>query len=335
MPNVSGLGTTFNLPNYSGELATASVTQTPFLSLVLAKPMRIVATLQFTTSSDYTLPNPSADGISENDAADVHTNVTATNIVRGQSTNVIQTFVDKLSISYLKQATYNQMAGLNVAGQQNNAPSEIDFQRSMILKKNARNMEYAFLNGEYHLAENANDENTTRGMFAIIHETKANVSDDFGINEYDMTGKGNLTKAHFEGAIKQMYDNGSYLENIYVFVNSNMKQAITNIYSNINGFGLPATRTESGVSIMEILTDFTTVKIVLDPFMPQDKILFADIGYIKAVGLNTNGSNFYFEPIAKNGAAYEEMFYGNIGLDYGPAFLHGAIVNIGKEAGTP
>lgn len=330
--NVSGMGTTFNLPNYSGELATASVTQTPFLSMVLAKPMRVVATLEFTTSSDYTLPNPAADGISENAAADVHTNVTATNIVRGQSTNIIQTFVDKLSISYLKQATYDQMSGLNIAGQKNNAPSELDFQRSMILKKNARNMEYAFLNGEYAKAANASQVNKTRGMFAIIHETKANVSDNFGINEYDMTDKGALTRAYFEAAIKNMYDNGAYLENIYVFVNSSMKQAITNIYGGLNGVNLPATRTEGGIAIVEILTDFCTLKVVLDPFMPQDKILFVDINYVKAVGLNTNGSNFYFEPIAKSGAAYEEMFYGNIGLDYGPAFLHGAIVNIGKTS---
>lgn len=328
--NPTGLGTTFNLPNYSGELATASPTITPFLSMVLSKPIKITTALEFATSSDYTLPDPSADGISENAAADVHSNVTATNIARGQSTNMIQTFVDKLSLSYLKQATSGAMSGINVAGQQNNVPSELDFQRSMILKKNARNMEYAFLNGQYNKAATASGANTTRGIFAAIHEYTDGTNT--GINEYDMTGKGELTKAHFEGAIKNMYDNGSYLENIYVFVNSNMKQKITEIYSNINGFGLPATRTESGVSIMEILTDFATVRVVLDQFIPQDKILFTDIGYVSAVGLNTNGSNFYFEPIAKAGAAYEEMFYGNIGLDYGPAFVHGSIINIGKES---
>ena len=319
--NVTGLGTTFNLPNYSGELATASVLQTPFLTMVLSKPMKLTASLEFVTTSDYTLPDPSADGISENSAADVHTNVTATNIVRGQSTNMIQTFVDKLSISYLKEAANAQMAGVNIAGQANNAPSEVDFQRSMILKKNARNMEHAFLNGTYHKALSAAEANKTRGMFAAVPTE----------NTLDMTGKGELTKELFESAIKTMYDNGSYLENIVVFVNSNMKQKLTEIYSKMNGFGLPASRTEAGVAISDVLTDFCTVGIVLDPFVPQDKILLADMNYIRAVGFNTNGSNFYFEPIAKNGAAYEEMFYGNIGLDYGPTFVHGAIVNIGSE----
>ena len=325
MPNnVTGMGTTFNLPNYSGELATASPTQTPFLTMVLSKPIKVVSTLEFTTSSDYTLPTPAADGISENNAADVHTNVTATNIVRGQSTNIIQTFVDKLSLSYLKQATSGAMSGLNIAGQQNNAPSEIDFQRSMILKKNARNMEYAFLNGTYNKATNANEINKTRGMFEAIHNYNN------AANEVDLTNKGELTKELFEGALKTMYDNGAYLEDMYVFVNSTLKQKLTAIYTSVNGYSLPATRTESGFDITTVLTDFCTIKIVLDPFMPQDKILIADIGYISAVGLNTNGSNFYFEPIAKSGAAYEEMFYGNIGLDYGPAFLHGSIINIGK-----
>lgn len=326
--NVTGMGTTFNLPNYSGELATASPTQTPFLTMVLSKPIKVVSALEFTTSSDYTLPTPAADGISENNAADVHTNVTATNIVRGQSTNIIQTFVDKLSLSYLKQATSGAMSGLNIVGQQNNAPSEIDFQRSMILKKNARNMEYAFLNGTYNKATTANEINKTRGMFEAIHNYNS------AANEVDLTDKGELTKDLFEGALKTMYDNGAYLEDMYVFVNSTLKQKLTAIYTAVNGYNLPATRTESGFDITTVLTDFCTIKIVLDPFMPQDKILIADIGYISAVGLNTNGSNFYFEPIAKSGAAYEEMFYGNIGLDYGPAFLHGSIINIGKTTKT-
>ena len=316
--NVKGLGTTFNLPNYSGELATASPTITPFLTMVLSKPIKITTALEFPTSSDYTLPEPAADGISENAAADVHTNVEATNIVRGQSTNIIQTFVDKLSLSYLKQATSGAMAGLNVAGQTNNVPSELDFQRSMILKKNARNMEHAFLNGAYHKASTANDKNVTRGMFEAI---------SMGGTSVDLANA-ELTKENFEGAIKKMYDKGAFLENIYVYVNSNMKVALTNIYTKVNGYSLPATRTESGYSITTVLTDFCTINIVLDQFIPQDKILIADINYISAVGLNTNGSNFYFEPIAKAGAAYEEMFYGNIGLDYGPMFLHGAITGI-------
>lgn len=316
MPNVTGMGTTFNLPNYSGELATASTLQTPFLSMVLAKPMRTINAEEFTTSSDYTLPDPSADGISENKAADVHANVTATNIVRGQSTNIMQTFVDKLSISYLKEATNGQMAGLNVTGQTNNAPSETAFQRAMILKKNARNIEYAFLNGTYHKATDANDANKMRGILNAIPESNTTPIE------------GALTRENFEGAIKKMYDAGAYLENMYVFVNSTQKVALSNIYNDQKGFALPATRTEGGINIMTILTDFCTLNIVLDPFIPEGTILIADMNYIKPVQLLTKGSNFYFEEIAKNGAAYEEMFYGNISLDYGPVFLHGKITGI-------
>lgn len=314
--NVTGLGTTFNLPNYSGELATASVTQTPFLSMVLAKGIKTVNALEFPTMSDYTLPDPESDGISENAAADITANKTATNIVRGQSTNIIQTFTDLLSISYLKQATNGQMSGLNIAGQTNNAPSELDFQRSMILKKNARNIEHAFLNGTYKKAANANEANKMRGMFEAIDA--GNVTN----------AGGELTRDIFESAIKRMFDNGAYLENVYVFVDSNAKLALTRIYNEQNGFSLPSTRTEAGINITTVLTDFCTVNIVLDPFIPSGKILIADMNYIEAVGLNTNGSNFYFEELANKGAAYQEMFYGNISLDYGPNFAHGAITGI-------
>ena len=314
--NVTGLGTTFNLPNYSGELATASVTQTPFLSMVLAKGIKNVNYLEFPTMSDYTLPDPEADGISENAAADIATNKTATNIVRGQSTNIIQTFTDLLSISYVKQAANGQMAGVNVAGQTNNAPSEVDFQRSMILKKNARNIEHAFLNGTYHKAATANEANKMRGMFEAINA--ANVTE----------AEGALTREIFEGAIKKMFDNGAYLENVYVFVDSNAKKKISELYNDQKGFALPATRTEGGINITSIVTDFCTINIVLDQFIPAGKILIADMNYVQAVGFNTNGSNFYFEELAKKGAAYQEMFYGNISLDYGPDFAHGAITGI-------
>ena len=32
--NITGTGNTFNLPNYAGDLFTASPTQTPFLSMI-------------------------------------------------------------------------------------------------------------------------------------------------------------------------------------------------------------------------------------------------------------------------------------------------------------
>ena len=39
MPNpVTGTGNTFNLPNFAGELFTASPTRTPFLSLLAGRP---------------------------------------------------------------------------------------------------------------------------------------------------------------------------------------------------------------------------------------------------------------------------------------------------------
>ena len=34
MPNITGTGNTFNLPNFAGELFTAAPTQTPFLTMI-------------------------------------------------------------------------------------------------------------------------------------------------------------------------------------------------------------------------------------------------------------------------------------------------------------
>jgi len=37
---------------------------------------------------------------------------------------------------------------------------------------------------------------------------------------------------------------------------------------------------------------------------------------------------FFVEELAKRGASEERQLYGEVGLDHGPAFMHGCIINI-------
>ena len=67
MPNaVTGTGNTFNLPNFAGELFTASPTRTPFLSMIGGlSGGRKTDNDRFITGQLYEFPEPTQPEISE------------------------------------------------------------------------------------------------------------------------------------------------------------------------------------------------------------------------------------------------------------------------------
>jgi hypothetical protein len=97
----------------------------------------------------------------------------------------------------------------------------------------------------------------------------------------------------------------------------------TKIYNEVTGFNLPPTRNVGGLNITSFMTDFADVNIVVDKFMPADKVLGAEIGAISPVEQDTPGKgNFFREELAKVGATTDYQIFGQIGLDHGPGFLH-------------
>lgn len=84
MANVTGQGTTFNLPNYSGELFTADAENTPFLSMIggLTGGGLQTSNKEFATDSLYEYPAASQPAISEQASG---TAPNAVSYVRGQT----------------------------------------------------------------------------------------------------------------------------------------------------------------------------------------------------------------------------------------------------------
>ena len=154
MANVSGTGTTWNLPNYAGDLFTADSTNTPILSAIGGLTGGVqTENFEFPTDSQYSLPEAAQPAISETASL---TAPTAEEIVRGQNTNVTQIFHEKVSISYVKESNRGRMSGLNTAGQQNNVQTtEKDWQIARKLEKIARDIEYTIINGVYQKATDA------------------------------------------------------------------------------------------------------------------------------------------------------------------------------------
>lgn len=314
MANVNGTGTSFNLPNYSGELFTADAENTPFLSMIggLTGGGMQTDNKEFPTDSLYQYPEASQPEISENDST---TAPQATSYVRGQNKNVTQIFHESVSITYRKMSNAGRLSGINTAGAQNNAPSERDFQIARVLTKIARDVNWTFLNGEYNLAETANEADKTRGMFELTTADNGNAIDANGAE---------LSKALIQQLLKEMAMNGATFSNAVLFCNAHQKQMLSEIY----GYA-PEDRNVGGVNIQQIETDFARVGIVWDRFVPSNKILIAEMSVIAPVfqPVPDKGVLFY-EELSKTGAAEEGQIYGEIGLAHGPAFMHGAITNL-------
>lgn len=311
MANIQGIGTVWNLPNYSGELFTADSINTPILTAIGGlSGGKQTDNFEFVTDSQYSHEQAKQPGISENDSL---TAPTATNYVRSQNTNVTQIFHETVNISYEKLSNAGRMSGLNTAGQTNNAPSEKDFQMARTLEKIARDVEWTIINGVYQKATDSATANKTRGLLELCT----------GVNAIE-AGSKKLNRATMQALFKLMYDNGAVFQNMVLWVNSTQKQILTDLYSYA-----PTDRNIGGTNIKQLETDFGNIGIALNRFMPQDTVLCAEMSALGAVFQPVPGKgNFFYEELAKTGASEKGQIYGKFGLDHGPAFLHGKITGL-------
>lgn len=318
MPQITGVGTTYNLPNYAGDLFTASATQTPFLSMIGGlSGGKQTDNFEFQTGVVYDLPDAEQPDISEQASVKAPT---ASHVARSQKTNVVQIHQETVDLTYAKQSNSGRLSGLNTAGQQATPNDERAFQVQQKLVKIARDVEYSFLNGTYQKTEDGSTANKTRGMLELC-------TSDAGTS-IDASG-GALSKALLDQLFKEMADNGALFSNMVLFCNSSVKQAITNLYADFFKAQMQMTQNIAGMNITQIESDFCKVGICYDPFMKQDSLLVADVGQVAPVFQPVPGKgNFFEEPLAKEGASDKIQIYGQIGLAHAPAFLHGAITGL-------
>ena len=316
--NVAGTGNTFNLPNYAGDLFTASPTQTPFLSMIGGLTGgKQTDNFEFSTGVEYSLPEAVQPDISENASV---TAPAAAHIARDQKTNVVQIHQETIDLTYAKQSNSGRLSGLNSANQSANPNDEKAFQIQQKLIKIARDVEFSFLNGTYNKTTDGDTANKTRGMLELC-TSDAGTSID--------AKSGALSKDMLDQLFREMADNGAMFGNMVLFCNSYIKQVITNLYADFFKAQMQMTQNIAGMNITQIEGDFCKVGICYDPFMKKDGLLVADVAQIAPVFQPVPGKgNFFEEELAKNGASDRIQIYGQIGLAHAPAFLHGAITGL-------
>lgn len=318
MAGITGMGTTYDLPNYTGELFQVTPNETPILSIIGGLTGGEAVKTQQVEWQEYDLRTPGNRQKKEGQDAPESEGRKRSNV-----TNVLQIHQEAVSVSYTKQAATGEKAGLNSSAQ-NPVQDELGWQLTQELKQTARDVEWSFLNGTYQLPTDNTKERRTRGLLQAITTNKK-------------AAAGELLSLELFGDLCQMaYDNGGLAEGetATVIVNSTQKRALSWIFSQGSKQNAPDSRNYFGVNLQTIETDFGKLNVMLHRDMPADSLVVASLEQLAPAFLAIPGKGHFFaEPLAKTGASDKVQLYGEIGLKYGNERTHAKITGLATDLG--
>lgn len=314
MPNFSGMATTYDLPNYGGELFLVTPTDTPLLTAMGGLNQRgeelVLSSTEWTWQTED-LGAPAQPAVLEG------ANAVFAERTRANFSNVVQIFQYGVSVSYTKLAANGQLAAISASA--NPVTNELDHQIQLKLKQAARDINYTFINGAYAKPSDNTTARKTRGLLAAI--TTQVVTNG---------SPAALTKAMIDTLLDGIYQSrGIHAElEPTILVNSAQKRALNKIYVTDANYQ-EQTRDVGGVSLQQIETDFGRINIMMDRAIPTAQLVFSHIGMLKPKFLMIPTKGFLFvEELSKSGASEQYQLYGEVGLEYGDEAMHGKITNL-------
>lgn len=391
MAGITALGTTYNLPNYTGILYALTPGETPLFSAIGG-----LGNGGQTTSTEFEWQTSDLRAAGQNVALEGATAPTAQERVRGNVTNVVQVQQSKVAVSYSKIAAVGQKAGSN-NDLANPVTDEVDWQVKQELMGMVRDVEYSFINGVYQKPSDNTTARKTKGLLAAITtnlqakatstitglsaatdtvtETSTGLSNgdqiiftDVGASTTLVVGRiyyvvskstnafkvaatsggtaitigtatvayrvpwtTTLATSHVDDILQLTWDNGGITDQVTatLIANSSQKRAISAAYAGAYGKFVETSRTVGGVAVDSIVTDFGTVNVMLNRFMPQDAICVATLSELRPVFLEVPGKGHFFaEPLAKTGASDDVQLYGEVGLAFGAESHHGLVTGL-------
>lgn len=305
-----------NTPNYSGMLFNKGNTKTPFSTLIGGRRRNTNHT-EFATGQEFETAVGSQPEISE--AASL-TAPDADIVVREQKTNVTQIFQESVGVSYAKESNMGTLSGINVAGQQPNPISELDFQVAAKMAKIAQDIEYTFVNGVYQKSTGDTVANKTRGLLPAITTNVVEAGDK------------PLTFLLLCELLKSIMESNGSMDNLVVGLDAVSRMQL-NVDAAVNGLTIVgAARNINGIAIDTVLTPLGIVGLREMKYLPAGTIPVFDPGVMSAVEQPTPGKgNFFLEELAKVGAGVKMHIFGQIGLDHGPEWYAGKITGLSTE----
>lgn len=306
----------FGTPNFSGMLFRKGIEKTPFSTMIGAN-RGYTNHVEFVTGQYYNSIQGSQPAISESASLTAPEANVAT---RSQLTNVTQIFQETVSVSYAKESNMGTMSGVNIAGQQPNPQSELEFQISRAMAKIAQDIEYTFINGVYNKATNDNEINKSRGILTAITTNVINAGGD------------SMNRNLISKALMAIASAGGDISNIVVGMPA-IHLAQLDYDANKNGMtAVPRERNINGLMIQTILTPFGAVGVHLMETIPVGTALVFNPSVMRPMEMNVpEKGNFFLEALAKTGAGDNYQIFGQIGLDHGAEWVSAKITGLSED----
>lgn len=325
MPGITGQGTTYNLPNYVGELFAASPEDTPLLSAIggLTGGESVGSTSFEWQGYDLRDPDDARQRLEGANAP------AGEERVRFNASNVVEIHQETVEISYTKQAANRQRGGGATSvtvGAVTLPADELAWQIEQQMKQIARDVNKGFITGVYARPTDNTTARKTRGLLAAVttNTVAAPASPTAAVT--DPLGLDGLTDEVFLDLMQKAWENGGLQESETrtVLLNAPIKRRLSKLF--IKDRYEEQTRNVGGVNLQTIETDFGKVNLMLDRAMPTNKLAVVSLEDLKPAFLEIPGKGHFFaEPLAKTGASEKVQVYGEIGLNYGNERKHGVL----------
>jgi hypothetical protein len=317
--------TSYDLPNYVGELFLKSERPNALLNLIgnPAGPnggqFRQVGNTEFAMGVNWTTGTASQPSILEG-AAPTDSQFSLT-----QTQNVLQIFQKSVDLSYSLQGRQSSIAGVAVVpGAGGNGaliqPGSPEFQIQANVQQIAREMNLSFLRGAY---QKPTDNTTARRTRGIRTAVTTNVAANSGTPRA-------LTKAIVDNALLAWADAGMFTPGATLWALCPAAQ-MNNLIALFEAVPLsqvnqvPGSQV-AGLQLRELYTRMAKINVVYEFDMPAGEILFIQPEKCRAVTMPIPGKGTLFvEPIAKTGASDKSQIYGEWGIDYTDEIFHGLI----------
>ena len=313
MPGITGMGTTFNLPNFVGELFAVSREDTPFLSAIGGLTGGRPAFDKEFEWEYYDLRAPDA----ARQRVEGANAPTAEERVRANASNVLEIHQEAVELSYTKLAVGARGGYATTARGSSPVGDEMAWQMQNHIKQVARDVNLGFITGVYAKPADNSAPRKTRGLIQAI-----------ATNVIDLAAAA-LTEEDVNDLFQTAYDNGGLREGEtrVLMGNSAMKRQLTKIFLRDHNLQ-PQSMSVGGLNLQSIETDFGRASIMVEPAVPAGTLLAVSLEECAPRFLAVPGKGYFFwEPLAKVGAAERSMLYGEIGLEYGNERKHAKIIN--------
>lgn len=317
MAGITALGTTYNLPNYTGILYQLTPADTPFFSAIGG----LTGGGQ-TDAIEFEWQTYDLRAAGQNTRLEGADAPTEEERVRANVSNIVQIHQETVGVSYTKLAATQAKAGINNA-ERNPVLNELDWQVEQMLKQMVRDVEYSLLRGAYVKPADNLTARQTRGILPAI--TTNVIAADAGAGAPDA-----LSEAYVLNLLQTVWENGGIQESetATLICNAFQKRQLTDVFITQKNYR-EESRNLAGVRVQTIETDFGRLNLMLDRHMPTDEVAVVSLEQCMPVYQEIPGKGHFFaEPLAKTGAKEKVQLYGEVGLKYGNEKAHGKITNL-------